>query len=457
MRHKCSPSTLPVGLPFFVLLLVLILSACSTSENVAEGQAADPAADTSATASAPAPDTLAVEPSVPVTLPRVPTRIPQRTQETTFERPAYAQLQQLPGLSAEFVTQFGVRDPQEWGSAIARATVSFPTCSGMVVSGDGLVATSASCLSSSLAATGGSPLPDAAFLATSGSEQLLQGLEALVVIDVVDVTSSSRTLRTANPSATAAAIHQHIADSLAAAAGVSAPDVVVATDSLTHALVQRRITDVRLVFVPEPAVRDFGGNYDEGSYPQFKFDVAFVRLVDGSAPMQMPSHLSWGDRSPRIGAPVFATGAATLQADEAALRTPVVSGGRIRGFSYDATEAPPVATLYGLYDRHFSFGEQSEWALPDEWLRARDTLPKHEAISVAATTEYSDGMQGGALLGFDQSYQGTIYDVNTEAAADVVGRIRTVAVPATATTLLLQRLYDAAALTAELANGGIQD
>ena len=76
---------------------------------------------------------------------------------------------------------------------------------------------------------------------------------------------------------------------------------------------------------------------------------------------------------------------------------------------------------------------------------------------MAATTEYSDGMQGGALLGFDQSYQGTIYDVNAEAAADVVGRIRTVAVPATATTLLLQRLYDAAALTAELANGGIQD
>ncbi len=70
----------------------------------------------------------------------------------------------------------------------------------------------------------------------------------------------------------------------------------------------RKYSDVRLVFAPEYAIGQFGGDPDNFNFPRYGLDAAFLRLYEDGRPVATPTHLKWNPRAPEPGEIVFAAG-----------------------------------------------------------------------------------------------------------------------------------------------------
>ncbi|HEY5258883.1 MAG TPA: S46 family peptidase [Candidatus Baltobacteraceae bacterium] len=69
-----------------------------------------------------------------------------------------------------------------------------------------------------------------------------------------------------------------------------------------------RFRDVRLVFAPEFAVAQFGGDVDNFNFPRFDFDIALLRVYDNNKPAATPSYLRWSKNGSKAGDLVFVAG-----------------------------------------------------------------------------------------------------------------------------------------------------
>ncbi len=70
----------------------------------------------------------------------------------------------------------------------------------------------------------------------------------------------------------------------------------------------KHYTDVRLVAAPELQAANFGGDYDNFSYPRYALDFAFVRVYEQGKPVQSPFHLRWKTKGCVQHEPVFVAG-----------------------------------------------------------------------------------------------------------------------------------------------------
>ena len=70
----------------------------------------------------------------------------------------------------------------------------------------------------------------------------------------------------------------------------------------------RKYSDVRLVFAPEYAIGQFGGDPDNFNFPRYGLDAAFLRLYENGKPLVTPQHLKWAARAPIPGELVFVAG-----------------------------------------------------------------------------------------------------------------------------------------------------
>ena len=75
-------------------------------------------------------------------------------------------------------------------------------------------------------------------------------------------------------------------------------------------------------------------------------------------------------RAGGLGRALFAVYGDGISPD--ATMTPRFSDGRVAGYDYNGTIAPWATTLYGLYGRSASFGDQPPFDLPQPWRDARD-------------------------------------------------------------------------------------
>ncbi|WP_412063428.1 S46 family peptidase [Rubrivirga sp. IMCC45206] len=98
--------------------------------------------------------------------------------------------------------------------------------------------------------------------------------------------------------------------------------------------------------------------------------------------------------------------------------------GIVRGYPYNGTLAPPMTTMYGLYDRYHSFcssgaSDPCEWDLPQRWLDAEDDLDLSTPVNFTSTSDTIGGNSGsptvnraGELVGlnFDRTIEGLVRD-----------------------------------------------
>jgi hypothetical protein len=75
-----------------------------------------------------------------------------------------------------------------------------------------------------------------------------------------------------------------------------------------HLYQYKKYTDVRLVFAPENAIGQFGGDVDNFEYPRHGFDVCFFRVWDNGKPLRTEHYFKWNKNGPTEGDLVFVVG-----------------------------------------------------------------------------------------------------------------------------------------------------
>ncbi len=142
-----------------------------------------------------------------------------------------------------------------------------------------------------------------------------------------------------------------------------------------------------------------------------------------------------------------------------------LSYGAVKGYPMNGTQAPPVTTFYGLFDRAHSFGLKRPWLPPARFLERKDRLDLSTPLNFVSTCDIIGGNSGSPVINAKGELVGLIFDGNIES---LVGRFvydetanRAVAVHAGAMIEALEKLYDAQFLVDEIlgreGSGAVQD
>ncbi len=212
---------------------------------------------------------------------------------------------------------YGVTLDQAWLDAAQASAVRLSDgCSGGIVSPDGLVVTNNHCVSEcaqSLAGPGRDYVRDG-FLTLSRDEELkCVGLQAEVLLSIVDVTDQVR----AAAEGKTGQEYVRAREGAMAVAELAACGQDQALRCQTISFFRggqykvykyRRYADLRLVFAPELASAAFGGDPDNFNFPRYGLDVAFLRIYVDGRPAQTPSFLKWRERAPAEGEASFVIG-----------------------------------------------------------------------------------------------------------------------------------------------------
>src|SRR5207249_9378054 len=154
----------------------------------------------------------------------------------------------------------------------------------------------------------------------------------------------------------------------------------------------------------------------------------------------------------KIGKALFAVYGKSLYPD--ATFTLRLSYGTVKGYPMNGTEAPPLTTLYGLYDRALSFGMKSPFDLPKRYLDRRGQLDLSTPMNFVSTCDIIGGNSGSPVINRAGEIVGLIFDCNIEGLVGYyvhnIENNRAVAVDTAAMTEALRKLYDAGPLANEL-------
>ena len=130
-----------------------------------------------------------------------------------------------------------------------------------------------------------------------------------------------------------------------------------------------------------------------------------------------------------------------------------IADGRVKGYSYNGTEAPYKTTYYGLYDRWIANDKAFPWSLPEKWQKPGKELLK-SPMNFASTNDIIGGNSGSPMINIKKEVVGLIFDGNMES---LPGRFifleeknRTISVHAGGMYAALKYVYKAKRLIKEL-------
>jgi hypothetical protein len=91
-----------------------------------------------------------------------------------------------------------------------------------------------------------------------------------------------------------------------------------------------------------------------------------------------------------------------------------ISDGIVDGYEYNGTKAPSNTTFYGMYDRHYSFPTDEQWALPDRWLNPPADFDMSTPLNFVSTNDIIGGNSGSPLINRNKEIVGLAFDGNIE-------------------------------------------
>ena len=128
--------------------------------------------------------------------------------------------------------------------------------------------------------------------------------------------------------------------------------------------------------------------------------------------------------------------------------------GTVKGYPMNGTQAPPMTTFYGLYDRAYSFGLKFPYNLPERFLERRTRVNLAGPVDFVNTCDIIGGNSGSPVVNKQGELVGLIFDGNIESlVGDFVyyeANNRAVAVHSGAIIEALREFYDASPLADEL-------
>ena len=141
--------------------------------------------------------------------------------------------------------------------------------------------------------------------------------------------------------------------------------------------------------------------------------------------------------------------------EERALR---IADGRVQGYPYNGTFAPPFTTFYGLYERHHALRTAGSTSpLPRAWRGSGTTMGRSTPLTTVASTDLGRGAHGGPLLNTSLQLVGVVFDGNVQSATGqylfLPDRMRTVAVDVRGALEGLSSVYGADRIVQEMTGG----
>ena len=137
--------------------------------------------------------------------------------------------------------------------------------------------------------------------------------------------------------------------------------------------------------------------------------------------------------------------------------SPRITDGVVRPYDYNGTIAPVYTTLFGMYDRHHSYGADSEWALPARWLPPPEGLDLETPLNFISTADTYGGNSGSPAITPRHEMVGLNFDRNIEGLSrDFIylpQQGRNIMVDVRAITEALDDVYDADRIVEELITG----
>ena len=135
--------------------------------------------------------------------------------------------------------------------------------------------------------------------------------------------------------------------------------------------------------------------------------------------------------------------------------------GVVKGYDYNGTEAPPFTTFYGLYNRHYSFGDRKDWALPsNRWKNPPAGFNLATHFDMVSTNDIIGGNSGSPVINKKAEIVGLAFDGNIESLPgnfifDPTAN-RTVSVTSNALMQVIRYMFNDTRLADELQNGMIK-
>jgi len=213
-------------------------------------------------------------------------------------------------------TKYGFTPSQAWLDHVRAASLRIAGgCSASFISSEGLVMTNHHCVVECVEelSTPQQNFVDTGFAAkTPAEEKKCPNFELDQLVEIHDVTSDVQAA-TAGKTGDAAnkALNAKQAE-LQKSCG-SDPSVRCDLISLYHGGIYdlyryKRYNDVRLVFAPEFAAAQFGGDPDNFNFPRFDFDIGLLRAYANDKPVATADYLHWSANGSKDGDLVFVSG-----------------------------------------------------------------------------------------------------------------------------------------------------
>lgn len=137
-----------------------------------------------------------------------------------------------------------------------------------------------------------------------------------------------------------------------------------------------------------------------------------------------------------------------------------IADGIVAGYEYNGTEAPPVTTFYGLYDRYYSFNKKAPFNLPERWQKPPADFNLETPMVFVSTNDIIGGNSGSPLINRKAEIVGLAFDGNIESLPGqfifTTEANRTVSVHSAGMMEALKDLYRAKRLSDELKEGKIK-